>query len=196
MHPQVAQLYPRYLFNLHCMMRAAVPLMEAAIKSAQDLHATDPVATQMIPYLQKHIPEETHSHWPLEDLEALGFDSEELLKRTPAPAVAALVGAQYYWIFHYHPIALLGYLEFAEGYPPDPDQVEALMRRTGYPREAFRNLRRHARLDLKHREELHELLDSLPLTPQHAKIISLSALESARLSILALEEIIEQYEGD
>ena len=30
-HPRIAELYPEYLFTLHCMTRASVPLMEAAL---------------------------------------------------------------------------------------------------------------------------------------------------------------------
>ena len=40
------------------------------------------------------------------------------IARPPAPAVAALVGAQYYWVLHHHPVALLGYIGLLEGYPP------------------------------------------------------------------------------
>ena len=28
----------------------------------------------------------------------------------PSPAVAALVGSQYYWLLHHHPVALLGFV--------------------------------------------------------------------------------------
>ena len=36
---------------------------------------------------------------------------------------AALVGAQYYWIRHVHPVALLGYVMLLEGYPPSAGTV-------------------------------------------------------------------------
>src|SRR5689334_9046820 len=66
-HPQIADLYPEYLFMMHCMVRATVPTMEAALARACTLAERDPVAAAIIPYLEKHIPEEMHDHWPLED---------------------------------------------------------------------------------------------------------------------------------
>ena len=51
--------------------------------------------------------------------------------RPPSPTVAALVGAQYYWIEHVHPVGLLGYVLLLEGWPPTPETVEELRRRTG-----------------------------------------------------------------
>ena len=188
-HPRIAELYPEYLFTLHCMTRASVPLMEAALGQARALADRDPVAAALVPYLVKHIPEERHAHWLLQDLEVLGFARDEVVQRPPSPTVAALVGSQYYWIFHYHPVALLGYMEIAEGYPPTAQQVETLIARTGYPANAFRSLSRHARLDLHHRDDLHEVLDSLPLTPQHSAIIGMSALQSVHLASLAIGEI-------
>lgn len=100
------------------------------------------------------------------------------------------MGSQYYWIFHHHPVALLGYMEIAEGYPPTERQVADLMARTGYPRNAFRSLARHARLDLHHRDELHQVLDRLPLTSRHAAIVGVSALQTVHLASLALEELV------
>ena len=38
----------------------------------------------------------------------------------PPPSVAGLVGSQYYWILHHHPVAFLGYVALMEGYPPTP----------------------------------------------------------------------------
>lgn len=191
-HPRITELYPKYLFALHCVGRASVPLLEAALSRAHTLSDADAVATQLAPYLSKHIPEEMHSHWLLEDLEVLGFERAEILGRIPSPTVAAMVGSQYYWIFHHHPVALLGYIEVLEGYPPNVEQIEKLMKVTGYPREAFRSLLRHARLDLQHRDDLHEVLDNLPLMPEHWAIIGVSAFQTIHLASSILQEVVEQ----
>ena len=192
-HPRIADLYPEYLFTLHCITRRPYRSWRQRWSVRAALAGTDPVAAELAPYLEKHIPEEMHSHWLLEDLEALGRQRSEVLERQPSATVAAAVGSQYYWIFHYHPVALLGYMEVAEGYPPTIEQIEKLMAATGYPREAFRSLRRHARLDIHHRAELHEVLDSLPLTPAHTAIIGVSAMESVHLASRAIREIVERY---
>ena len=54
--------------------------------------------------------------------------------RRPAPDThgrVGVVGAQYYWILHYHPVALLGWIGLLEGYPPAPEMLDELMARTG-----------------------------------------------------------------
>jgi hypothetical protein len=189
-HPKLADLYPDYLWTLHCMTRGTVPMMQMALDQARSMAATDPVAAMMVPYLEKHIPEEMHAHWALEDLEALGYNRAVILRRIPSPTVAMLIGAQYYWISHYHPVAVFGYMEIAEGYPPTAAQVERMMAATGYPREAFRSLRRHAYLDLEHRDELHTVLDSLPLLPEHTAVIGVNAMQSVELASRAIHELL------
>lgn len=191
--PRLREIYPEYLFTTHCMVRATVPLMEAALERSQALASADPVAALMAPYLAKHIPEEDHDYWVLEDLEALGYDRAEMLRRQPPPTVAAMVGCQYYWIFHHHPVALFGYMEIMEGYPPTVEQIDALVAATGYPRSAFRMLSRHVGLDLHHREELHEVLDSLPLSSTQSALVGLSALQSMQFGSRAIMEVVERY---
>ncbi len=127
-HPRVRELYPEYLVTSHCIIRASVPLMEAGRERALALADDDPVAAALAPYYEHHIPEELHhDDWLLDDLEVLGRERSDILSRIPAPTVAALVGAQYYWMFHYHPVALLGYIAVLEGYPPTPELVDDLV---------------------------------------------------------------------
>jgi len=193
-HPQIAELYPDYLFTIHCIIRASVPLMEAALTTASRMAGRDPVAERMVPYLTSHITEELHhDEWLLEDLGVLGSNREELLERLPSATVAAMAGAQYYWIFHYHPVALLGYIAVMEGYPPSPRSIEELVARTGGPPAAFRTLLKHAALDPHHCSDLDEMLDSLPLTPALSAILGVSALHTMGLSSLAFVETARAY---
>ena len=106
--------------------------------------------------------------------------------------VAGLVGAQYYWIFHYHPVALLGYIALLEGYPPTGELVDELTARTGYGAEAFRTLRLHAELDPGHRDELDETLDALPLTPEQSTVLGLSAMYSVHMLARAIDDVIDE----
>jgi hypothetical protein len=184
------ELYPAYLATMHGIVRSAVPLMETAAARARELAPADEVAARLAPYLEHHAPEESgHDRWLLEDLEALGRDPEEVLRRPPGPRVASLVGAQYYWLRHVHPVSLLGHMAFVEGYPPQPGFAARLQEATGYPRDAFRALRRHERLDIRHREELFETIDVLPLEPEHESLIGLSALHTAAGAIEVFEAI-------
>jgi Iron-containing redox enzyme len=161
-----------------------VPVMETALARARELSSADPVAAGLVPYLERHIPEEIHGNEPgaaaLEDLEALGVDPVELRASLPPPEVAALVGAQYFWILHHHPVAVLGFLELESFHPHGPT-VERLIERTGLPRAGFGQLLLHAKLDVAHARELHRVMDDLPLEPEHERLIGLSALQTIAL---------------
>jgi hypothetical protein len=67
-----------------------------------------------------------------------------------------------------------------------------LIRATGLPREAFGQLLLHARLDLVHARDLHRVLDSLPLEPQHEQLIGLSALYSISLFTDAMLDAVDE----
>ena len=190
-HPQIHDLYPEYLVATHGVIRASVPLMERALERAQTVAADDPAAAGLAAYLEHHVEEERgHDDWLLEDLEVLGRSREAVLARVPSASVAALVGAQYYWIEHYHPVALLGYIGLLEGYPPSIADVDALMVRTGYEREAFRTLIRHSELDPLHAADFDEAVDRLPLTPGQSAVVGLSGLHSVTAFTRVIEDLI------
>ena len=193
-HPRVRELYPEYLFTSHCVIRASVPLMETA-RAVATAARDDPVSARLAPYLEHHITEELdHDEWLLGDLELLGHERAAVLARPPSPTVASLVGAQYYWVQHFHPVALLGYIGLLEGYPPSPGLIDELQRRTGYERAAFRTMIAHAELDPGHGAELDELLDTLPLTREQSAVIGLSALHTVEGYTRAIEEILDDFE--
>ena len=195
-HPAGDVVYPEYMFTIHCMIRASVPLMEAALRQSRAMTDSDPVAEGVAAYLAQHIREERyHDQWLLDDLGVLGRRPEDVLKRQPYPSVAAMVGTQYYWIFHYHPVALLGYIAVMEGYPPTVEQIDAQVTRTGLPKQAFRTFFKHAHLDPHHRDDLNAALDRLPLTPEHTGIIGMSAIQTVHLASEALREVIERSGG-
>jgi hypothetical protein len=192
-HPSGCIVYPEFLFTLHSLTRASVWLMQAALKQARLRAHADPVAVKLAAYLESHIPEEQgHDIWILEDLEAIGWRRSAIFSRNPSVIAASLIGAQYYWICHCHPVALLGYMELAEGYPPTMEMVNNLASRTGFPSEAFRALRRHAVLDIMHRDDLHRLLDSLPLSAMQQELMTLSAIHSIDLLAQLFDEILEK----
>jgi len=192
-HPRIREVWPEYLVTQHAIIRATVPLMEAAAERARAMAEDDRVAAGVAPYLEEHAEEERdHDDWLLEDLELIGLDREDVLKRVPSPTVARLVGAQYYWALNYHPLTVLGYLSLMEGYPPSESAIENLIARTGYPREAFRTFAEHGELDTHHRDELDETIDSLPLTREHEVLLGLSAMSSVELLTRSIEEVLEQ----
>jgi hypothetical protein len=191
-HPRLRELWPEYLILQHQIIRATVPLTEAALVRSRELDGNDPLAAPLARYLEEHVDEELHhDETLLGDLEVLGFDRPSVLARMPSPSVAALVGSQYYWILHHHPVSFLGYVALMEGYPPTPELIETLIARTGYPREAFRTYLEHAELDPGHRDRLDRTLDELPLEPRHEEIVSISVIGTASLAARSLREILE-----
>jgi len=188
--PRVRELYPAWLATMHGVVRTAVPLMEAALERARALAAEDTVARELVPYLEHHAPEERgHDGWLLEDLEALGGDPVEAASRIPSPRVATLAGAQYYWLRHCHPVSLLGHMAVMEGYSPRIGLAERLQALTGHPPAAFRAIRRHERLDVRHKRELYTAIDALPLRAEHEALMGISGLHTMESAIAVFQEI-------
>jgi hypothetical protein len=193
-HANTRELLPRYLAAAYPLTSTMVPLMECALERALASAPDDPVAAGLAEYLERHIPEETHSEEPggaaRDDLRALGIDADTLLAQRPSAKMAALIGSQYFWIYHYHPVAILGFLEL-EAYHPQAATVERLIEKTGYPREGFRQLVLHAKLDAVHGRDLHRVLDSLPLEWWHEQLIEVSAIQSICYLIDAMLDVVQ-----
>jgi Iron-containing redox enzyme len=190
-HPSLVRLFPEYLFRLHCAVRAIVPLMETARARSAELASTCPVAARLAPYLAQHIEEESgHDDWLLEDMEALGMNRADILRRPPPGSVAALIGAQHYWVLHAHPVALLGYVRVVEGTPVQAETLDYLVSKVGIPWAALRTLYLHAELDIGHGADADRFLDSLPLTAEHSRLIGISALHSIEQLSIILDELV------
>jgi len=183
----LASKYPELLFHIYSAVRASVPLMETALRRATELAASDPVAAGVAEYLAHHIPEELHhDEWLLDDIlalsasgkSALGASREAVLRRLPPASAAAMVGSLYYWVIHIHPLAFLGYAAVIEGHPPSETYLEEVQRRTGLPPEGFRTYLKHARLDPHHSREMDEVIDRLPLTPDHTSLLGVVAFQT------------------
>ncbi len=191
-HPNLRQMFPHFMLDLYSIMRCSVPLMEAAEAEAKRLAPNDPVAAMLVPYLAHHQEEERpHADWHLDDLVVLGMDREKVAASSPSPLVANLIGAQYAWIFHGHPVALLGYMIQLEGNPPTRQHIEEIREVTGYPAEAFRCLLVHAENDPHHDADLNELLDAMPLTPAQNTLVAMSALHAAESIAALLDHLVD-----
>jgi hypothetical protein len=192
-HPGLRGIYPEFLVMVHGIVRATVPLMETALTIARML-PDEQVAVPLADYLEHHIPEERgHDDLLLADLESIGVPRDRVLSRVPSPTIAALVGSQYYWIQHVHPVGLLGYIAMFEGYPPTRQDIDEVQAATGYGAEAFRTLMLHADLDIRHGDDLDDLLNSLPLTEQQRTLMGLSAISSVQLMTQARQELLDRF---
>ena len=191
--PRPDALYPHYLATMHSVVRSAVSLMDAALVECRLMEAADPISAALIPYLEHHREEERgHDEWLLEDLDETGNDRSMATEVMPSAEAAQLVGAQYYWIKHAHPVTLLGHMSAIEGYHPPKGFAAHLSEKTGYPISAFRAIRRHEILDIQHKADLHALLDTLPLTAKHQHFITISALHTMRAGAELMRYIAHQ----
>jgi hypothetical protein len=169
--------------------------MRAALGRCREIEATDKVAAAMAPYLEQHIKEELHhDDWLLEDLETLGHSRATVLARMPPPTVARFIGAHYYWIHHFHPVAKLGQIAVMEGYPPSVDLVDLMVDRSGYPRRAFRTIEKHCHLDPNHRDDFDAAIDQMPLNDEHHAILRTSALHTIHSSARCFREVVLRAE--
>lgn len=190
--PDVDVWLPELLFRTHCFARASAPLMQAALARAEQLGSEDRVATGICPYLREHIVEEAeHGDWLLEDLEVLGRARAAVLARVPPVAIASGVGAQYYYIHHYHPVAVLAYIAVLEHTVLPLDVLESLVAKSRLPAGAFRTLLEHSRLDPRHTEQLYALLDELPLSPSLVQLLGVNAFETVSTLDRTLQEVFE-----
>jgi heme oxygenase-like protein len=191
-HPRLKELLPAYFVRTHAIIRATVPLMEEGARRARAMADDDPIAAGVAEYLARHADEERdHDAWLLEDLELMGVDRGAVARGLPSTTVASLVGSQYYWTYHVHPVGQLGYISFMEGFPPSNELVDRLIEVSGYPRDAFRTFIEHGELDPHHRDELDEAIDALPLTAEHEALLGLSAISTAELLARSIEEVLE-----
>ena len=73
--------------------------------------------------------------------------------------------------------------------PPEP-LARRLQERTGFPREAFRSVARHARLDVRHRDELYQAIDRLPMKREHEVVLGISGLHTVSGFVEVFEELL------
>ncbi len=162
---------------LYPMVFGSLRAMDYALARATALAPTCPVAEALVPFLTRHIREESgHDEWVLESVAALGGDPDALRRAPPPPAVAALIGSQYYWVDVGHPVAIVGFFAVVEGTPSRVEEIDAARERSGLPRAAFETFYRHAVIDQRHGAEIYAMLDTLPLSTEHQMLLGLNAI--------------------
>lgn len=147
----------------HGLMRASVPLLQIAMAKSQDA---------LRDYYREHLDEEReHVDWLAQDLAVLGEKPPKI-----DHAAAATAGAQYYYLEHVGPHALLGYLAANEFVPMPLADVDRLAQAFG--EAALRTVRHHAREDIEHAKELARVID---LYEPYADVITYSAFVTRKM---------------
>lgn len=161
-----------FLKFAHGLMRASGPLLELAVERSTGA---------LRDYYMAHLAEEKdHAAWLAEDMDLLGEAPVKL-----DHAVAATAGAQYYYLRHVGPQALLGYIAAMEFRPMPLADVETLEKVFGAP--ALRTVRHHATHDIEHAKELARVIDA---HAEFADLICYNAFVTAKMLGFYLEERI------
>ncbi len=192
-HPRLNELYSEFLFVSYGVTVSSAPAMRAAAERCSAELADGPLAAWLHEYYLEHAEEEAgHEQWLLNDLASLGVPRQQVLALLPHPSVAALVGVQYYWMFHVHPIAYLGYIAVLEA-PTSIDFLEGVSLRTGIPLASKSCHVMRARLDPGHVAEFDATLDSLPLLPRHQDLITSSAIATIAHLEHVFSDVLEHF---
>jgi hypothetical protein len=187
-HHALSDLLPKFLIQALILIRSGLTLMEVA-RERSLAQPEDAVSRVLAAYLQVHLAEERgHDLWLLDDIRALGLEEQEILRTQPCTAVVDLVGAQYFWMMHVHPVAIMGYLILMEGYAPLKEQLDQIRIRSGAPADAFRCLVRHADDDPGHLADLNQILDGMNLSADQARAVGMCAFAA----IEGLSSMFEQ----
>lgn len=190
-HPRLCELFPNYLFHLHCAMRAAAPLIEIARDRASTRREVGGEILEA--YLGRHLEEEReHADWLLEDMSYVGCSAKDTLSRPPPTCIAELIGTQYYWSLHVHPVTLLSYFAVLEGNPVSPEFLEASAKAASIPMPAMRTLLLHAEEDQAHRDDLFDTLDRIPLDGRWSSLLGVNAIQVSGQLARVFRELVSE----
>ena len=118
-----------------------VPLMETALARARS--SPRKIVRRRAGCLPRTAyPEEMHSDEPggatSTTSRRSGSTRSPSRRSRRTPKIAALLGAQYFWIFHHHPVALLGFLEL-EAFHPHRPALEQFIEKSVFRARGFGN---------------------------------------------------------
>lgn len=192
-YPRLGEVYPEFLFATYGVTVASAPAMRAAAALCAEDGTQGPLEEWLKQYYMDHATEEEeHGEWLLEDLDSLGVGRGRVLERLPYASVAALVGSQYYWMKHVHPIAYLGFIAVLEA-PTEIRFLREVSDRCGIPWGSMSCHARHAELDDGHVAEFDAMLDSLPLTAKHRDLITVSAIGTVGSMEAVFVDMLEHF---
>ncbi|MBL4747518.1 MAG: iron-containing redox enzyme family protein [Magnetovibrio sp.] len=159
-HGVTRTLYAAYLEQAYHHVRFTVPLLALARDTC--LTAGDP---SYIGALNEYIEEETgHDEWILEDLAALGTDSEAIRNGQGGFACRVMIGYAHYVVEHISPYALLGMIHVLEGMSVElADKAAGSISRSfgDAPPNAFSYLTSHGALDAEHVQFFQDLVNGI-----------------------------------
>jgi long-chain acyl-CoA synthetase len=170
-------LYLAFLASAYHHVRHTCPLLGLALSRCQI--ADEPYRAGLLSYLEE---EKGHDAWILDDIAALGGDTQHVAH---APLAARqLVAYGYFAVEHVSPYALLGMVHVLEGMSVALAQAGAgaIQRRLGVDAAGggFRYLTSHGQLDESHVDAFARLLERID-TPERRGAVIQAAKDVYRL---------------
>lgn len=163
-------LYAKYLEQAYHHVRFTVPLLELA---RDRCGATD---TAYVNALAEYIKEESgHDEWILDDIKALGADSEAVRHGQGGFACRMMVAYAHFSIEHISPYALLGMVHVLEGMSVELADKAAGAIAASFgdtPPNAFSYLTSHGALDIEHVQFFEDLVNSIDNTEIENLVVS------------------------
>jgi hypothetical protein len=180
-HVAAGDVYPAFRIAGYHATCAMEELMQYGLWAARV--SRDAVSVGLVPYLERHLAEEQHAAEPggldLEDLAALGYNSAAVRASIWPHRLTDLADEITGMMWDRHPVAILGFLQL-ECYHGDVGMIDAFIKRTGLPPQAFTNMVLHAQVEPGHAAEIGRQLDTLPLRPWHEQLVYEAAAETLR----------------
>lgn len=163
-------LYRSYLSSAYHHVRYTVPLLQAA------LAACGPEDSALDEVLAEYLEEEVgHEQWILEDIDALGGNSDTACAMRPPLAVRTMVAYAFHLIAEEGPYALLGMIHVLEGMSVALALAAAQSIRARLSPQGdggFSYLTSHGSLDVEHVETFARLLDVIDTPHRRAVVIA------------------------
>jgi len=153
------ELYAKYLTQAYHHVRFTVPLLELALDKCGV--GDEAYANALAEYIDE---ESGHDEWILDDIKALGTDSEAVRHGQGSLACRAMISHAHYLIEYQSPYALLGMVHVLEGMSVVLADKAAGAIRAGFgdtPPNAFSYLTSHGALDLDHVKFFEDLVNGI-----------------------------------
>ncbi|MFN2166172.1 MAG: TenA family transcriptional regulator [Anaerolineae bacterium] len=160
--------YLAFLGQAYHHVRQTVPLLMAC--GARLPSRLEWLRSAVAEYISEEIG---HEQWILDDIAAAGGDPETVRKAAPLPATEIMVACAYDLVARGNPVGFFGMVFVLEGTSVAlaSRAADALRRRLGLPKEAFRYLTSHGSLDQEHIGVLQSLLDRLEDPDDRAAVL-------------------------
>ena len=192
--PHVRELYPVYLTTMHGVVRSAVPLIEAAIDALPELRARRRA---------RRAPDRRTSSTTRPKRPATTSGCSRTSRRSAATRRGARRGAVRRTSRRSSARSTTGSATSHPGLAARPHGGDGGLLADGRVRRppagadrlpaptAFRAVRRHERLDVKHKRELYETIDALPLTAEHERLMGLSGLHTMQAAVDVFAQVLD-----